>query len=708
MNSIRIHSFTKLLGLVTLLFCYPILWTNGIVGNFGDIYEYAAPFRFFAKTNLQAGNFPLWNPEIFAGTPFLASPQSALFYPLTQIFHFLPLPIAFNFFTVLHLLLNAFGMFLLLTYLKRSISASIVGSLVWAFSFFFLSKIAAGHIIHLSGYSWCPIVLLLAIRCLHRSKPSSQPFDMMSFPFWCLVISFIVQFFSGHLQVWFHTALLLILIFCWKLALHAKSDGKFYCYFAGHSLVAFACVSLIQSFPTWIYMLQSTRHKAIELFHEQSVYEFATSYSMNPKALIALFIPNFFGNPIQKTFIDPQHPSIYFESYALYFGILSVLMALAGLYISIKNKKWFLPFIVLLFILMALGKHSPLYNLLWSHLSFLRVPARFYFLAFAGLVLGFTIFWDSFIKNRSPQLKFGFFILIFFDLFINGRQFIWSEDYRSRINRSEAMIWFQTQNKMDNNSFRIFSAAHIGQPNKVMFFGIHNMNGYEAILQKSLLRFFASTQGEQTISTTGVDFQNPNYKSFQLLSVKYLVTVSPRDMEWPVRTKLNELTIYENPHETFPARAIFSLRSVPNYKSLFSLMDSKDFDYKNEMIQVGTNPHKRLQKKEIRLDRFERPSPNRIHMVWKGQTHANFWVFLSEAYYPGWEAWTESGMKIKPFKSNGYFQGAFVNDFSPPSHKIFWIYRPKEYRLGATVTILSILILLGVCTIQLRQKMISL
>ena len=65
----------KILFCVTLAFGAPLLMTGGIVGNFGDIYGYAAPFRHFSANALQTGIVPLWNPFIFCGTPFLASPQ---------------------------------------------------------------------------------------------------------------------------------------------------------------------------------------------------------------------------------------------------------------------------------------------------------------------------------------------------------------------------------------------------------------------------------------------------------------------------------------------------------------------------------------------------------------------------------------------------------------------------------------------------------
>src|SRR4051812_2777737 len=77
-----------LLTLIAVLFSMPFLQPGKVPGNFGDLFLYVIPFRNFAAQNLQAGHLPLWNPYIFSGTPFLASPQSSLFYPGTLLFYF--------------------------------------------------------------------------------------------------------------------------------------------------------------------------------------------------------------------------------------------------------------------------------------------------------------------------------------------------------------------------------------------------------------------------------------------------------------------------------------------------------------------------------------------------------------------------------------------------------------------------------------------
>ena len=49
------------------------------------------PWLIYAAGEIGHGRIPLWNPHVFAGSPFFANPQSALLFPLTWIALILPL-----------------------------------------------------------------------------------------------------------------------------------------------------------------------------------------------------------------------------------------------------------------------------------------------------------------------------------------------------------------------------------------------------------------------------------------------------------------------------------------------------------------------------------------------------------------------------------------------------------------------------------------
>jgi hypothetical protein len=55
-----------------------------------DVTTLFQPWLIYAAEEIGQGRIPLWNPHVFAGSPFFANPQSALLFPLTWIALLLP------------------------------------------------------------------------------------------------------------------------------------------------------------------------------------------------------------------------------------------------------------------------------------------------------------------------------------------------------------------------------------------------------------------------------------------------------------------------------------------------------------------------------------------------------------------------------------------------------------------------------------------
>jgi len=702
-----LNSSTKILIFFTLVFCFPLIWTHGIVGNFGDVYQYAAPYRNFSKINLQQGSFPLWNPYIFAGAPFLASPQSALFFPASMLFYFLPLNISFNLFTILHIFINGLGMMLLLYHLGRTRTASLFGGLTWSYSFFFLSKLASGHLIHLSGYAFFPFVMLFFFQTVYSNQ------DKKNWNVFIFTISLSLQFFSGHSQVWVHTVFLIFLLFIQKLYLSSSIEKNKLIKIGLINILLFFSISAIQFLPTLNYYLYSSRSQTIKPHNLQTAYQFATSYSMRWKDLITLLIPKKFGSPLDMDYEDPEHPSQYFETNALYFGILPLLFALAGIWSLMKRKKMFLPILTFLFLMLAMGKNSPGYSLIWKAFGFLRVPARFYFLLFFIFILSASFFWEKYFKNKKTFVKIIFLSLIFLDLFSNGKDFIWSENPQEKLGKSQALEWLINQNakSIHNAPYqnRIFTTYSVPNPNKAIFFQLLNVNGYEAILQRSLLNYFFFSQGPNSIYTTGVDLIYPNKNSFALFGTKFLISVYPIQSHWPLKYNENNLFIYENPSHGPSLKIYYALNKFSNLNSLISTLDSPSFNPNSELLQYHTslneNAYENLPKKNSECFSFKRTSAKSFKIGLKTNEESSCWLFLSEAFYPGWKVWSESGDHFFPFQVFGYFQGVKFHQKKFPIEKIFWLYQPKEFYLGSVLSVLSVLFsIASLCFIIKRRE----
>ncbi|MCK4901748.1 MAG: YfhO family protein [Thermoplasmatales archaeon] len=128
-------------------------------------------------------------------------------------------------------------------------------------------------------------------------------------------------------------------------------------------------------------------------------YVFITSFSFPPQNLVTTILPNFFGNPVEGSYLNVWN---YWEL-SLYVGILTLILISFAIYFKRKNKYvLFFTGLAILSLLLAMGRNTPLYWILWKFVpgfDMFRVPSRFLFLfTFSAAILaGFGF---SFLKGK--------------------------------------------------------------------------------------------------------------------------------------------------------------------------------------------------------------------------------------------------------------------------------------------------------------------
>ena len=85
-----------LAALLVVFFGLSILPAGGEFVGGTDVSRYFLWNAQFVKEQVLSGSLPLWNPHYYSGHPFLANPQTFVFYPATVLFLLLPLPWAFS------------------------------------------------------------------------------------------------------------------------------------------------------------------------------------------------------------------------------------------------------------------------------------------------------------------------------------------------------------------------------------------------------------------------------------------------------------------------------------------------------------------------------------------------------------------------------------------------------------------------------------
>lgn len=153
-----------------LPFLLPLI--RGEVFVIRDHYSYFLPMRFFTAAAMRSGQLPLWNPYNASGEPWLANPQTAVFYPPAWIFLVAPFASAYVLFLMLHVILLGWGSWLLFRR-RASPGPAMLGAVALMIAGPTLSLLDVGTI--LASFAWIPLVLYLAARRAERPRAPHWP-----------------------------------------------------------------------------------------------------------------------------------------------------------------------------------------------------------------------------------------------------------------------------------------------------------------------------------------------------------------------------------------------------------------------------------------------------------------------------------------------------------------------------------------------------
>jgi hypothetical protein len=191
MSESRAHSWRTYVADVVLLLvlCLLFFW-RGLTPVAGDRRSFAAgdfgeqfyAFAHYEAQRLQAGQVPLWNPYTYAGHPFQADIQSAIFYPPSLATIALSswlvdgdLPYrALELEALLHFPLVAISMYLLARRLTGSRVGGVLAAVIFTFGGY-LTSYPPLQLAILEVLAWLPLILLLLDVAASRAFQGKGP-----------------------------------------------------------------------------------------------------------------------------------------------------------------------------------------------------------------------------------------------------------------------------------------------------------------------------------------------------------------------------------------------------------------------------------------------------------------------------------------------------------------------------------------------------
>jgi hypothetical protein len=119
--------------------------------------DYFQPLHWFTASELQHGRLPLWNAYSASGEPWLANPQTGVFYPPAWLFVVLPFARAYTIYLLLHVILLGCGAYLLFTRLTRPGGGALMAAVALTFCGPVMSLLDVSN--NLTTFAWVPLIV---------------------------------------------------------------------------------------------------------------------------------------------------------------------------------------------------------------------------------------------------------------------------------------------------------------------------------------------------------------------------------------------------------------------------------------------------------------------------------------------------------------------------------------------------------------------
>lgn len=367
--------------LAALTLAYPALAGGFLVSPVSDQYIAGYPFREFAAASLRAGEgFPLWNPYLFGGMPYVAAMHGDIFYPTFLLRLVLPTDVAMTWGMILHLMLAGFAGYGFLRVIGVGFHAALLGGIAYMMGGQVASLVSPGHDGKLFVSALLPVTLIVLTHGIRDAK---------RWAWGGLAIVAGLGVLSPHPQL---LQYLLLTAGAWALLLAFVGDGRASAPPRGVAIrrlaIALGAVVLggaigaIQYLPVQEYVDWSPRTGGRD-------YEYATSFSMPIEELINTYLPQFSG------ILDRYWGRNGIHLHSEYIGAGVLFLMVLGLAARKRPERraltWFWVGTGITSLLWALGGNTPFYHLVYAIVpgsKFFRAPSTIFFVTtFAVSVL---------------------------------------------------------------------------------------------------------------------------------------------------------------------------------------------------------------------------------------------------------------------------------------------------------------------------------
>lgn len=729
--------------LMTAIFFFRFLDGSEIFA-FKDLSRYFYPLRHLMVEQVRAGHFPLWNPYIFCGMPLFAAMQIGFFYPLTIIYYLLPFDLAFNYYIILHYFLAACFTYMLMRHYQLGRPAAFLSGMLFAFSGYLLS--VSNMNTSLSSVIWLPLIMLYWDRFLgtRGSEGRSREKDGNSIPpppsfsiksLLSLILFLSLMLLGGEPTIIYVTVWLLFFYTLVMSREKLKSLG-----WLGAAVVVVLLLCMAQLLP-FAELAQLSDRSGLAGF------EFAAMRSLPFREVINMVFPFFFGNMNVPGSYTQGLLGAQFQDWLIspYLGIFPLFFAVLGCFKPDK-RNWFWGGATAAALVLAFGKYTPLYGLLYKFVpgvSLIRYPVKYVFLATFSLAVlagfGFDDCLRRFKEGRLGPVVFSlglvFIIMGAAGLYARQNQFhiyqllrgLYPELLKYHELVLAGLVKFNVQS-LSNLTYFVFAGLFIlylayknlFTPGSLAIFFTaiifldlaavnisinrasnpmvyHEVPPNIKILLKDqgLFRVFYTPELEETNRFVyGFDFNQALLDSQDQFAANRLLTLHLFDSGGYESILLKAMrimrsTMFEKPFKSYrPLVDMMNAKYVAAERPLIEpglkLLKQSDYGYKKVYLYENLKAWPRAVLFPKGRARIVGYAPWQVDILTSQDRPGE--LFLSETYYPGWRAFID-GKEVKIEPSHKIFRQVKV---PAGEHRVRFAYDPLAFKLGALISLLTL------------------
>lgn len=715
-----------LLFLICCGFCWKLVLSNQYtwIDNH-DIGNMDVPRLQFQQATWHNHEFPLWDPHLWCGQPFLGQIVGAA-YPLNWPF-FLVKPnargqLSFGqlngYFVALHFL-GALFAYWLCRDLGISCTASVFGGFVFSFSGYFGVTLWPEV---LGGLLIAPLVLLFLVRALRRDRPASSA---------ALAGMFLgLSWLSGHHEIPLYLSIAVLAIWLHDLL---KSGV------AWRRSLALACITVLftiltsgfQTVPGYEYAKLAFRWVGAEnpvTWNETIPYRIHVQSSFPPASLIAMVVP--WGG----------------QNAGAFTGVVVLSLAAIAVFTGWQDRRVRLfTCIALAGLLLALGGWNAFHGILYSVFPILekaRNPNRIVFLfgvgvsilaafgldrlrldplssitrslsrvliAMAGLIFAVGLVAPALQKPGPNDLLF---MLALISVLLAAGLFAWRNRSISRRtlalavlalafielgNVSGSIYWPREADHHNEwlpnlTQFRDIADFLRHQPGPIRVSaadatGAFNFGDWEGI---DALYGFGAGVTRNLFSLDWLSAQTQN-----LLAVGYSLSKQPPRPDQQVAFRgSNGVNVLKNLNALPRAWIVHRIDRSPSFTDLRARVDDASFNARNTALMLASPPAVESCTGDERAQISSR-SANTV--VIDARLACRGMLILADTWYPGWIA-TVDGGSVPIYEVFSALRGVAMDQ---GQHRLEFRYRPVSALIGA---ILSAIGILGACAVALWDR----